>query len=481
TEVFNSASGIRIDAIAFTTNWLYIAYTTGDIYRLHPATFAGGLINDTSVGTSIVNKNNLRLFVKSGATNATDLVLVGTSGNSTVAATRYGLFKSTDSGASFTQIMNGMSGNFIFSIAVDPSDANRMLVGSGNGRGVYRSTDGGASWTAASNNIYSNASTGLTQNPSQASHLLISSSAGGGFGTNFESFDGGATWARFDDPTTDDGVFSFDIDPSNASNILAGTMTKGVWRSTNGSSGPWTQIFVPAAAAVAPIKYIYRLIRDKVTSSKVYAVVPTGAAGNSLFYSSDSGQSFTARAGVVAWAIAPHPYMGGAAVGVNGADAFVTTDSFATTSSLGLAGYAAAEGGFSSVAVNPTNSAEVIVGGSSGGFYKTTNFDTSAAGITWTKMTSPATAIQLVDVAIANRGGRSVYYAVTFGGQTSFAANSTVGFFRSLDGGSTWTSITTGAWPCTIGWRLLADVASPSTTFYAGLWSGGLLKLVDYD
>jgi len=56
-----------------------------------------------------------------------------------------GIWMSTDAGANFTKT-TGPAGT-IYSIVMDPSDANIILASSSNGR-VYRTIDGGSTWTS---------------------------------------------------------------------------------------------------------------------------------------------------------------------------------------------------------------------------------------------------------------------------------------------------------------------------------------------
>ena len=66
-----------------------------------------------------------------------------------------GVWKTTDSGANWRPIFDGQPVASIGAIAVAPSDANVLYVGSGEacirgnisyGNGVYRSADAGATW-----------------------------------------------------------------------------------------------------------------------------------------------------------------------------------------------------------------------------------------------------------------------------------------------------------------------------------------------
>ena len=60
-------------------------------------------------------------------------------------ASEDGLYRSTDSGASWARSDRGTGRYLVHAVASDPADARQMLAASAGG-GVYRSTDGGASW-----------------------------------------------------------------------------------------------------------------------------------------------------------------------------------------------------------------------------------------------------------------------------------------------------------------------------------------------
>lgn len=472
TPLLSTPNGVSVDFLVFSSSSLYVGFKSAAIFRLDKNTFAGGLINNPSLAGSILNSNKIVFAVKSGATPTNDVLYVGTSGQSTFASSRYGLFKSTNSGASWSQPMLGMEGNYIMSVAVDPNNVDRVVVGSTNGNGVHYTLTGGDSWIQANNSIYGTTSLGLAQDPNDPKTILSSTTACGGFSANYKTTDGGETWTKFADPVADDGVFAFDIDPSNSKNVLAASCTKGVLRSTNGTSGPWLQV----AASTA---YVDRIHREHANSAKMYLVVPGGAVDKSLYYSSNGGVSFVPRTGTIAWAIDSHPSRAGEILIATGDDVYVSLDSGVTKTSLGLSSFAASEGGFNSVTFNQNNPSEVVVGGGKGGIFKTTKYANSGVGVSWSKLSTPIVSAGIRDVVVTTRGGRTIYYAVTFGGQTSFAANSTIGAFRSLDAGLTWTTISTTMNPGTIFWRLVPDITSPTTTFLAGMWAPGLFKLVD--
>jgi len=68
-----------------------------------------------------------------------------------------GIFRSTDTGATFTQVTNGISGGLVDALASDPSDPSTLYAslqgdvsGCSNDVGIFKSTDTGVSWTKIS-------------------------------------------------------------------------------------------------------------------------------------------------------------------------------------------------------------------------------------------------------------------------------------------------------------------------------------------
>jgi photosystem II stability/assembly factor-like uncharacterized protein len=101
---------------------------------------------------------------------------------------------STDAGATWTQITNGLPTRFIKSIVVSPTDPNTAyLTVSGFGSGhVFKTTNGGSNWTDISGNLPDIPANTILIDPRNANTLWIGTDVG-----VFRSTVGGNTWESF--------------------------------------------------------------------------------------------------------------------------------------------------------------------------------------------------------------------------------------------------------------------------------------------
>lgn len=186
-----------------------------------------------------------------------------------VAAASGGIFKTVNAGADWTSVFDDQNTLSIGDIAIDPSNTNRIWVGTGevnagggslayDGDGVYLSEDGGQNWT----------NKGLTQvgnigkvlvNPNNAQNIFV-----GAMGPLFrndpnrgvyKSQDGGDTWTQALFVSDSTGIVDMAIHPSNGQIIYAaawqrvrrpqyrsyGGITSGLYRSTDGGEN-WEEL-----------------------------------------------------------------------------------------------------------------------------------------------------------------------------------------------------------------------------------------------
>ena len=156
----------------------------------------------------------------------------------------WGMFKSTDAGATWTRAGLENTGR-IARIVIDPRDADRVFVaalGTAYGpqpdRGIFRTTDGGKTWEKV---LFVNDSTGgadIAMDPTNPRILYASMwqievhtwgrfSGGAGSGI-WKSTDGGTTWKRLTDnglPTRQVGKISLGMSAANPQRVYAAIET----------------------------------------------------------------------------------------------------------------------------------------------------------------------------------------------------------------------------------------------------------------
>jgi len=136
-----------------------------------------------------------------------------------------GVFKSEDSGVTWSQLPNQPSSRrMYYGLAVDPTDSNRIFWGAcGIGGGIYRSEDAGATWKQ----VFSN-------EPWVFNLMVAPDGTIYGCGKNlWKSADHGTTWtsvSKFSDERT---VCGIEVDPRNLKTIWISRLT---WDGTSNGS-----------------------------------------------------------------------------------------------------------------------------------------------------------------------------------------------------------------------------------------------------
>ena len=169
-----------------------------------------------------------------------------------------GVWKSTDYGHVWVPIFDDQPTGSIGALAVAPSDANVLYVGSGEGLqrpdlsvgdGIYKSTDAGKTWRHM----------GLSEGRQIASILVDPRDSrrvfvavlGHPYGPNaergvFRSLDGGTTWEKVLYKDEDTGAVDLAFDPADSRKVYAvlWSARQGPWEYGNEYLGPGSGLFV---------------------------------------------------------------------------------------------------------------------------------------------------------------------------------------------------------------------------------------------
>ena len=167
----------------------------------------------------------------------------------------------------------GLSNYSIYSLAVDPINPSILYAGSG-GYGIFKSTNGGATWNAINNGItnYSGYFTDIVVDPTN-NNIIYAGGVGVDDGNTgiLKSTDSGSSWIYAHNGITDVGfggpprdVFSMEMDPNNH-NILyvaLGWRCGSIYKTIN-AAGSWTRsVGLPCDPSVVRI--------DPINSNIIY-------------------------------------------------------------------------------------------------------------------------------------------------------------------------------------------------------------------
>jgi photosystem II stability/assembly factor-like uncharacterized protein len=156
-------------------------------------------------------------------------LLIPSGGGAFLAGTYHGLYSSSDSAASWTQVTTGLTAQVIYSLASDPASSG--VVYAGTEQGVFQSTNGGAAWAATGPGITGN----LVYDVLVVGGAVFAAGEGG----VFRSTSGGASWEPLSGGLPSAAAHAIVYDAAS-STLYAGTYA-GVWQSTDFGT-TWTRV-----------------------------------------------------------------------------------------------------------------------------------------------------------------------------------------------------------------------------------------------
>ena len=320
---------------------------------------------------------------------------------------------SEDGGANWTRRDGGLEELSVRAIAIDPNDADFIVVGGLTG--VYRSRDAGKSWTKISDQINVES---LAIDPRVNDRIYV-----GTWRQGWRTDDGGKSWKHIaDGMVLDTDMFSIHIDPLQPDNVWVATCG-WVYNSRN-TGDKWTRY---------RDGFDNRRIHDVRTDPCNKDVVYAGSVAG-LYRTDDSGKSWytVSDEGLVINSIVLHPQRPDRIIlGVEGDGVYVSSD-------RGKSFHRRSDGLFNlritTIAPDPFERdrvyAAVVFGGANSGIFRS-----SDAGVTWERA-SKTPLPEVLTLAIATEADAAV----------KFIAGTEKGFFWSNDG-ETWTQAEPSTFP----------------------------------
>ena len=323
-----------------------------------------------------------------------------------------GVFKSTDSGTSWDAIFDATGQFSIGALAIDPTNANTIWVGTGeanasvdsyDGAGVYVSHDAGATW--APSGLAATARIGrIAVDPTNPQRVYAAT-----MGTQFSTGpdrgldrteNGGQTWSRMLFLNDSTGVTDVVLNPAHPETVYCATWERvrrlsyrrafgpgsGIWRSPD-RGVTWTRL---TSGLPTPTDSVGRiaLAISPARPTRIYAQITSGAGlgyvGLGLYRSDNVGQNWARRDvatstfvnafGGFCW------YFGAMAVDPNNADRIFALGQVLIRSLAGGSTWSdvtgAAHVDFHAFWIDPTNSNRMYCG-SDGGFFRSMDAGTS--------------------------------------------------------------------------------------------------------
>lgn len=531
--LINSLPCSQISSIAinpFNNQILYAGTDTG-IYKSVDGgvswnAASSGLINVTNLNTesqpiriSDVASGNVKAIVidpinsqilYAGCNGGLGLMSLGTTG----------LYKSVNGGHSWMSLTSGIPAETgITSLALDQNNPHVIYAGTETA-GVYKSNDGGNSWSLLQTGISNSAVTSLLIDPNNSNVVYTSTTSSFTGLLNptvkgiLKSVDGGTTWNTINSGLPDSIDVQCLTSDSNVSLTLYAGTSSGVYKSIdNGASWYAVNSGMPHNAFVATIsvaanshtllatvnEYANDLLLTSGTGSNVFKSIDGAASwnkssnglygsyvsklivtpdnsqilylmtGNGVYKSVNATVSWTkagSSGGYTALVLAPNSlttlYAALFFAGMN-----KTTDGGTTWNSFNAPPVVMV----SDIVIDPNNSSVMYVGGYDSGIYKTVD-----QGQTWSLATNGLPSNVYISKLAINPINSQIIYAGSFVTTTLFGPY-VGGMYKSVDGGSSWSSINTGLPEDASIYTITVAPQSPQTIYVSN--QAGVFKSID--
>lgn len=142
-------------------------------------------------------------------------------------ATEFGIFKTSDGCATWTEMNRGLTQTFTQCVLVDHAVPGKVYCATEDG--LFQSLDGAATWTRMGLSV--GGTRVIAQHPRDSGMLVAATESYG----IYVSRDGGKVWVRSEAGVDHLTFYAIAFDPTNPEIVYAGGYVTGVYKSTNGA------------------------------------------------------------------------------------------------------------------------------------------------------------------------------------------------------------------------------------------------------
>lgn len=352
-----------------------------------------------------------------------------------------GVYRTTNSGASWQPVGRGVIDLEVFSLHIPKRLPNTIYVGTA--RGVYKSIDGGAAWIQASGDLLKERNIwGIAAHPKSPRTVWA---ATGGRGV-YKSTNGGASWKWMSNSLSYKSAWSLGIDKNGV--LYAGVEDEGLYKSVNGGAS-WKLVgnkgFVRAFAVDAVNPLIIYLAADRnwksLDGGSTWKALPTTLPSDICAIVVDPRASGTL-------------YLATQYRGIYKSADFAET---LTPVNDGLTDIYV-----NALAIAPSRPTVLYAGTLSAGLFRSMN-----GGGAWTAVNKGFRAQDIKDIAFDAKTAGVLYVGTG------------TGLFKGTGGGPPWRSLNAAPYPAAAGCESVAVDARNPAVIYAGSYYQGMFKTTD--
>ncbi len=449
TNIVAGTSAGVFTSIDNGTTWTTTATGPAEIYTavidptdnetLYAGSFGNGIYKSTDFGLTWSKTINSPALVRHIEINPANPATLYAAANS-------GVYKSTNSGASWILSLTGFPDISAYSLAIDPVTPGIVYAATDNG--TFRTTNSGISWSEITVDTSITGAVNPFIRELAIDPVTPSTIYGGTYtGDIYRLSDSGSTWTQMNRELSNTTVLSIFFEPLSSKTVYASTSTLGVIKSTNAGES-WTE------ANDGVTSYYINKVSGLPDASSLYA-----GTLNGLLLSSDSGVSWEP--------VGPSNEVYSFGIDNSTEDFFFLGSHNGIYSSL-IDGtvWTAKNNGLdfplvSCIALDPEDSDILYVGTEEDGIYKSIT-----GGDNWEEINTGLDYHEILSLVI-KPGNSSVLYAGTAEG----------GIFITEDSGTSWEALSSDLDNTTI--TSIEIFSGDTLTIYAGSMNKGFYKSTD--